>query len=62
MNIIYEIGEEEIHKKELDKMCKEVIELLKNKKITYAFAIAILNRTQEILKEKTEEIELQLFN
>lgn len=62
MNIIYEIGEKKINEKELDKMCEEVIELLKNKKITYAFAIAILNRTEEILKKKTEEIELQLFN
>lgn len=62
MNIIYEICEQKIPKKELDKMCEEIIDVLKNKKITYAFAIAILNRTQEILKEKTEEIELQLFN
>ena len=62
MNIIYEIGEQKISEKELDEMCEEVIEVLKNKKITYAFAIAILNRTQEILKEKTEKIELQLFN
>ena len=32
MNIIYEIGEQKIPEKELDKMCEEVIEVLKNKK------------------------------
>lgn len=55
MRLHYEIGKSIISEEDMHKICNEIIELLKNKKITLAVANAILLETQELIEQKSKE-------
>ncbi len=62
MNINYEIGETCISESEMHRIGERLIEVLKEEKITYAVANAILNETQKLLTQKINETNLDSLN